>query len=214
MLYFEKPVLRVTQLLGLFLCFGLVACESEAERQARSAAENQIRKERLEAERLEREREEARIAEEMRQAAILKEFGDFQLENGAQPWRDCFGKNKLRGEKNSSISVTAPVENDAVLVLKKAGVVVAHTYIRSGSTRTIELPNGTYQPFFYSGSGWYPEKEMDSESCASLKGGFLTNSGWSKDEPQYLEYNTLSYTLIPQEFGNFTAAPSDEQEAL
>ena len=110
--------------------------------------------------------------------------------------------------------MTAPVQNDVVLVIKKAGAVVAHTYIRGGSTRTIKLPNGTYQPFFYSGSGWYPEKEMASESCPSLKGGFLSKSGWSKDEPQVLEYNTLSYTLIPQETGNFTAEPSDEQEAL
>lgn len=199
---------------SVLIMLAFVSCESDETRMARLAIEEEIREQRIERERLEQEAEEKRIAEELRQKAIMEEFGKYHLQDGDQPWRECFGKNSLRGEKNSSISVTAPVVNDVVLVIKKDGKVVAHTYIRGGRTRTIDLPNGTYQPFFYSGSGWYPEKEMASESCESLKGGFLSKSGWSKDEPQYLEYNALSYTLIPMESGNFTAEPSDEQEAL
>jgi len=51
--------------------FGLVACESETERQNSLNFENQAREERLEAERLDSEREAVRIAEELRQEAIM-----------------------------------------------------------------------------------------------------------------------------------------------
>ncbi len=47
-----------------------------------------------------------------------------------------------------------------------------------------------------------------------IKGGFITNEDFGKDEPQYLNNNILEYELILQENGNFSTRPSNPEEAL
>ena len=68
--------------------------------------------------------------------------------------------------------------------------VKAHAYIHSGKSYTFRLPNGEYQPFFYYGSGWNPKKIH-----GEVIGGFANGEVFSKDNPQLLDYNILSYTL-------------------
>lgn len=73
------------------------------------------------------------------------------------------------------------------------------------------FPNGVYQAFFYYGKGLNPEKEMKN---GTIKGGFMTNENFGKDQPQSLSNNQLTYELILQQNGNFSTQPSNPEEAL
>ena len=75
-----------TPFLAFAILLSLTSCESEVERQAREALEEQARIE-AEAERLRLE-EERRIAEEARrrQQAIWNEYSENSLARGAKPW--------------------------------------------------------------------------------------------------------------------------------
>ncbi len=59
--------------------------------------------------------------------------------------------------------------------------------------------------------GLNPEKEMKG---GKIKGGFTDNEDFGKDDPQTLNNNILEYQLILQENGNFSARPSNPEEAL
>jgi hypothetical protein len=76
------------------------------------------------------------------------------------------------------------------------------------------MPNGTYQPFFYYGKGWNPEKEMKRADNTTILGGFVANESFGKDSPQNLNNQTLEYQLILQKDGNFRTTPSNSMEAL
>ena len=47
-----------------------------------------------------------------------------------------------------------------------------------------------------------------------MKGGFVSNEDFSKDDPKYLYNQSLSYELILEEKGNFSAKNSDKDEAF
>ena len=91
--------------------------------------------------------------------------------------------------------MNGPSVLDVVVLLKQNGVTKRHAYIPAGNSYTFNIPNGTWQPFFYYGKGWYPEKEMNSPSCTSLEGGFLENEEWDKDLPDSIEDMVVTYTL-------------------
>ena len=102
----------------------------------------------------------------------------------------------------------------SVVTIKKEDKVVRHAYICAGSSYTFELPNGTYQPFFYYGKGWNTEKEMKRADGTIILGGFVANESFGKDDPQSLNNNILEYQLILQQDGNFSTRPSNSMEAL
>ena len=101
-----------------------------------------------------------------------------------------------------------------MVTIKKGEKVVRHAFIKGGSAYTFELPNGIYQPFFYYGKGWNPEKVMKQTDCGTLKGGFIAKEVFGKDNPQTLSNNILEYELILQQSGNFSTRPSNANEAL
>jgi hypothetical protein len=101
-----------------------------------------------------------------------------------------------------------------LVTIKSNGKVYRHAYIAANSNYTFEVPNGTYQVFFYYGKGWYPEKFMKNTSCGVLKGGFVADELFSKGSPRVLNNNILSYELILQRNGNFRASPSSASEAF
>jgi hypothetical protein len=101
-----------------------------------------------------------------------------------------------------------------IVTIKKNDKVYRHGYIGSGGSYTFEMPNGTYQIFFYYGTGWNPKKEMAQTSCGTLTGGFISGENFGKDNPQTLNNNILEYELILQENGNFSTRPSDSDEAF
>ncbi|MFN3760281.1 MAG: hypothetical protein ACK4SF_13810 [Algoriphagus aquaeductus] len=213
----------------LFILFNfllLVACESAQEKTNRLKLEEQARKE-LEAERIEQQErlqaeqnriEQERIkAEEVERKAqeLYNRYINNSLANGATPYSTCFGGNQPCTEWGcSEIKVQGPPNSDVLVTIKSGNRVIRHAYIRAGYSYTFQLPNGEYQPFSYYGKGWNPEKEMPSEICENLKGGFIADSQVGKDDPQTLNNDVLSYSLILQQSGNFSTRPSSESEAF
>ena len=105
--------------------------------------------------------------------------------------------------------------SDVLVLVKKNGKVCRHAYIDNGGTISLEMPNGRYQAFFYYGKGWNPNKEMKKvNGIVILKGGFISNEVWSKDDSQYLSNTVLSYELTLQTNGNLQIKTSNMNEAL
>jgi hypothetical protein len=137
------------------------------------------------------------------------------LFTGATPYAYCYGKNLVCNEFGcSEISVKAPHNSDVMVTIKKGDRVKKHAYIRAGGTYSFSFPNGTYQPFFYYGNNWDPNKLMKSSPCGGIKGGFTTGEHFGKDSPQRLYNQALSYELILQPNGNFSTRPSSAVEAF
>ncbi len=226
--------LKSTLCLSL-VCFAFIlsSCESEAERKARLAKEEQQRIEieerrkaeeaerafKLEQERIEREKieeaerieREARLEEERREKAIYEKYINNSLRTGATPYSRYYGGNTSCDDYGCSQIKVRTSNSDVIVTIKRNDEVVRHAYINSGSSYTFSFPNGTYQTFFYYGKGWNPNKSMKK---GEMKGGFITNESFGKDDPQYLSNNVLTYELILQENGNFSTRPSNPEEAF
>lgn len=221
----------------ILLSLILVSCESDAQRQERTEREEQQKIEleerrkadeaervfKLEQERIEQEKQEiadriereARLEKERQEKAIYDMYISNSLRTGSTPYAYCFGQNSSCSDWGcSEIRVKTPYNSDVLVTIKSGGRVVRHAFIRSGSSYNFELSNGTYQPFFYYGKGWNPEKVMKQTDCGALKGGFITNEHFGKDSPQSLLNNILEYELILQKSGNFSTRPSNATEAL
>lgn len=109
--------------------------------------------------------------------------------------------------------VTAPRESDIVVIIKrnnKGGKVIAYGYICAGGTYQFDIPDGTYQTFFYYGEGWNPNKKM----AGGVRGGFVKDEKFSKDSPQKIYSGVLSYILQLQHNGNFQTKSSNRNEVF
>ena len=182
-----------------------IEAEREAERQ-RELAEREAERLRIEAE------EEAK---RQREREIYNMYINNDLRTGSTPYRSCYGRNSTCNSSYcSEVSVRASNSSDVIVTLKQGGEVVRHAYIKRGQKYTFSVPNGTYQPFFYYGRGWNPEKTMPSSSCSNMKGGFISSEDVGKDDPQTLSNHILSYELVEQVNGNFPTRPSNKNEAF
>ncbi len=193
----------------------LISCESAQEKENRLQLEKQARIE-LEVHRQKAE-EERNEAEEIKRKAqeLYNRYINNSLANGAPPYSTCFGGNQSCTEWGcSEIQVNSRKDSDVVVTFKSRNKVIKHDYNKAGNRYTFQLPNGEYQPFFYYGKGWNPEKEMPSETCENLKGGFISNEDFGKDDAQELTNTILTYSLILQESDNFSKRPSGSYEAF
>ena len=202
------------------------SCESEIEKQARLklAEEKRIElaQERKEAERirLEKEKEkrielETKLERERKEKELYDRYINNSLQNGATPYSYCYGGNRSCTDYGcSEIKVRTPHNSDVLVLIKKNNKVIRHAFIKAGRTFTFEIPNGTYQPFFYYGKGWNPDKYMKPASCGSIIGGFIIDESFGKDSPQYLNNSILTYELVLQKNGNFRTKQSNLNEAL
>jgi len=208
----KKP----TAFISLFLLSLLfISCESELDRQKRIAQENQERIELNEKKEIERIEMEERVEREQKELALYEKYINNSLKTGTTTYSYCYGSNPSCTDWGcSQISVKTPYNSDVLVTIKDGDKVVRHAFIKSGESFTFELPNGTYQPFFYYGNGWNPDKFMKESSCGTIKGGFISNEDFGKDTPQSLSNNILEYELILQKNGNFSTRPSDVNEAF
>ena len=206
------------------LCFAIFlwSCESDAQRKLRLMKEEQQRIEleneqkakeaerayQAEQERIERE---ARLEEERKEREIYEKYINNSLYTGATPYSRYYGGNAECDNYGCSQIKIRTSNSDVIVLIKKNNRVVRHAYISKGSGYTFSFPDGTYQTFFYYGKGWNPEKIMKG---GKLKGGFIRNESFGKDEPQYLSNNVLQYELILQRNGNFHTRQSNADEAL
>lgn len=128
------------------------------------------------------------------------------LHTGSSPYAS-YG-HSVTEESQISVSTSANSNCDVVVIIKREGMIDRNVYIKAGGSFTFNIPNGTYQVFFYGGKGWNPNKVMPN----GLKGGFVANESYSKDSPVSLEYQGLEYELIPQSNGNFSTQQSSANE--
>ena len=136
------------------------------------------------------------------------------LTTGATPYSSVYGKSYLCPYTQcSGIKVTAPRESDIVVIIKRNnsnGKVITHGYIKAGDTYQFDIPDGTYQTFFYYGVGWNPNKVMKG----GVTGGFVKDEIFSKDNPQEIYSGVLSYVLQLQRNGNFSTKSSNKSECF
>lgn len=134
------------------------------------------------------------------------------LKTGDKPYVEFYGENYVcHRNQCSAIEVTAPENSDIVVIIKRNnedGSVISHAYIRAGCKYIFDLPNGTFQPFFYYGEGWNPQKEMGN----GIKGGFVKYESFSKDAPQAISDCILTYVLQLNRDGNFQTKESRRSE--
>lgn len=147
---------------------------------------------------------------------VYKElYKNNSLYTGAMPYGYCYGRsNSCNSYGCSQVKVQAPYNSDVLVTIKKSGKVYRHAYIKSGGKYVFELPNGTYQTFFYYGKGWNPKKLMKRSPCGGIKGGFIRGEAFGKDNSTSLYNNILTYELILQSNGNFSTKPSSANEAF
>jgi len=138
------------------------------------------------------------------------------LSTGSMPYSSCYGSsNSCGGWGCSQIKVITGGSGDVLVSIKNnSGRVVRHAYIKGGYSYTFNVPDGSYQVFFYSGTGWNPNKQMPSSSCSYLKGGFVSNESVTKDNYINLYSQIMTYELILQQQGNFSTKPSSKNEAF
>lgn len=137
------------------------------------------------------------------------------LSTGAMPYSYCYGASNYCGNYGcSKIAVRTGGADVLVIIKDGSGDVVRHAYINGGYTFTFNVPDGQYQVFFYSGTGWNPNKFMKSTSCGTLHGGFVSGEDVTKDDYISLYSQIMTYELILQQNGNLSTKPSSKDEAF
>ena len=153
---------------------------------------------------------------------LLLSLNGYSQYTGANPWENCFGKNAdcKKYVKDgyyvgcSTIEVNTSASSPVVVIVKRYGKIMKHAYISKNSSHSIEIPDGTYQVFFYYGNNWDNFKKMNSDECNSVKGGFTSNESVGKDDSISLNGQIMSYTLSQVTYGNFSQKSSSLKEAL
>jgi len=147
--------------------------------------------------------------------AFEEQWESNSLYTGAMPYANCFGSSNSCDYYGCSRITVLTGNTDALVTIKdRSGDVVRHGYINAGHSFSFNLPDGTYQVFFYSGSGWNPNKVMSSTSCGNLRGGFVSNEDVTKVSSHTLYNNEWTIELILQENGNLQTQPSSKGEAF
>lgn len=134
---------------------------------------------------------------------------------GETPWYTCYGKNASCEDYGcSAIEVKTSKTSPVVAIVKKYGKVIKHAYISANQKYTFELPDGTYQVFFYSGEHWNKNKALNTNECHVVFGRFTSNESVQKDNPITLSGQIMTYTLTEVSYGNFSPKSSNLKEAL
>lgn len=216
-------------LIFILAIFLFTSCESEQARENRLAREKQEQIEfeqrqeeeaiRLEEIRIEKEKQaeferierEERLEKERKEQEIYDKYINNSLRTGATPYSKHYGGNSTCQNYGCSQIKVETSNSDVLVLIKRNNKIVRHAFIRSGDSYTFSFPDGIYQTFFYYGKGWNPEQEMKG---GEVRGGFIQNGHFEKDDPQHLSNNVLNYSLIMQQDGNFSAKTSNPEEAL
>lgn len=134
---------------------------------------------------------------------------------GATPWENCYGKNaSCEYVGCSDIKIITSPGSPIVAIVKKQERVIKHAYIAANDSYTFQIPDGSYQVFFYYGSKWDKNKPMSSKDCNNILGRFSTSESVTKTNIITLKGQIMTYTLSYSNSGNFSPKSSSLQEAL
>lgn len=131
---------------------------------------------------------------------------DNRLSTGTVPYKNDY--DLVGDDSQIHVTTSSGSDRDVVVIVKCNGEMVRNAYIKAGGSYTFNVPNSTYQVFFYYGKGWDPTKMMG----AYKTGGFVENESFQKDSPVELEDQELSYSLILRRDGNFSTQASNKSE--
>ncbi len=131
---------------------------------------------------------------------------DNHLSTGTVPYYNDY--DLVGDDSQIRVKTSSGSERDVVVIVKCDGVMVRNAYIKAGGSYTFNVPNATYQVFFYYGKGWDPTKKMG----AYKTGGFVENESFQKDSQVELEDQELTYSLILTQNGNFSTQQSNKSE--
>ena len=150
------------------------------------------------------------------------EYRNNSLATGAKPYASYFGKAQTG---KNFIDFKTSGSNDYVAIVKRHSnnKYVNHTYIKGGDNARLYVPSGTYDVYFYSGSGWNPNMVV-----GQFTGGFVEGGTMQKDGPIQLVSETISlddgstqlrtaymeYTLYPVSNGNLILQSADIENVL
>jgi len=152
----------------------------------------------------------SRARAKIREFEEIERYANYSLSNGATPYSQWYGSsNYCSSWYCSEIVITAPYNSDVVAFIKNAsGNVVRHAFIRAGRSYTFNVPDGTYQPYFYYGKGWYPKKQM----AKGRIGGFLKNETTSYVRATYLDSQIWTIQLELTTGGNLSSHSCSESD--
>lgn len=136
------------------------------------------------------------------------------LAHGSMPYAYCYGSNNSCDWYCSEIHVTSGGSDVLVTIKDENRRVIRHGYIKARKKMIFHVPDGSYQVFFYSGTGWDPYKIMANTNCGQLKGGFVSNESFTKGQYENLSSQILTYELYEQQNGNFSPNSSSASEAF
>lgn len=150
----------------------------------------------------------------------LKQINVINYNTGDRPYYDCLNRNYTCSTDCSQIEVIAPYNSDVVVTIKTNGRIVDHAFIERSDSYSFSLDNGTYETYFYFGSGGMDQdKFLTHTYCyygniygANLYGAFVNNQVFSKASEETLYRNILTYKLQLTENGNFSTAPSSVEQ--
>lgn len=138
-----------------------------------------------------------------------------QLNNGASPLNDCFGKRSSSG--HASLTIKNGGSSDAIICLYSVSDdrTIRNEYVRKNSNYTIsKIPGGNYKIRVFYGNDWNPNLE---NSCGK-KGNFESDINFSEfDGTEYFEdsergFTMATITLYTVVDGNASSSPIDQSQ--
>ena len=150
------------------------------------------------------------------------EYRNNSLTTGAKPYASYFGKAQT-GKNFIDFKTSGSSDYVAIVKRHSNNKYVNHTYIRGGDNARLYVPSGTYDVYFYSGSGWNPNMVV-----GQFTGGFVEGGTMQKDGPIQLVSETITlddgstqlrtaymeYTLYPVSNGNLVLQSADINSVL
>lgn len=150
------------------------------------------------------------------------EYRNNSLTTGAKPYASYFGKAQT-GKNFIDFKTSGSSDYVAIVKRHSNNKYVNHTYIRGGDNARLYVPSGTYDVYFYSGSGWNPNMVV-----GQFTGGFVEGGTMQKDGPIQLVSETITlddgrtqlrtacmeYTLYPISNGNLILQSADINNVL
>ena len=150
------------------------------------------------------------------------EYRNNSLTTGAKPYASYFGKAQT-GKNFIDFKTSGSSDYVAIVKRHSNNKYVNHTYIRGGDNARLYVPSGTYDVYFYSGSGWNPNMVV-----GQFTGGFVEGGTMQKDGPIQLVSETITlddgstqlrtaymeYTLYPVSNGNLVLQSADINNVL
>jgi hypothetical protein len=142
------------------------------------------------------------------------QWSENSLSNGSMPYAYCYGASNTCFDIDCSKIKILNGGTDVVVIIKTINDnVIRHAFVKAGYTFTFNLPNGMYNVYFYSGTGWDPYKILAQRQC-TIRGGFVKSESTGKDTDVSLYNQALSYQLKQVVNGNFSMESSSKAEVF